>query len=694
MDNEISIIADRLRARLVRSAAQHVDSDPARELLRRQEGEGSWSDVDYGDDSRTHWKPLRHLSYLGTLVRAYRLPGGALEGDAKVRDAFLSGLQFWVTRDPQSDNWWYNVIGAPRILSDLLLLMIDQIPPDFVDRTAKCIHRSSFTRTGANLVDEASNLLTLACATGNTDLLREAIEHISNEVRVTTEEGIQQDDSFHQHGPQNMVISYGRGFAGDQAGYAALFAGTSFAFSRAKIRILSRFILDGQQWYIWGRQIDFHAMGRGAFRGNPGSHVWNAGGFAHLCRLMTDADPDRAAEYAAFGARVSGKQPAGSTGPRGNKHFWCSDTMVHRAPDWYASVRFHSTRAYATETRTNRENLKGYHLADGVYYVLQRGDEYHEVQPVWEYRKLPGLTFLDTDAPLPYGREVPLAGNTSFVGGASDGLSGVSVMDYDKGDVRAKKAYFFMDEGFVCLGAGITSGENENVLTTLNQCLLKSEVAILSGGAVAVLEQERFEAQDVRAIHHDGVSYVLLDDASVVIQAKQQDGSWREIEGRAPADPVPRDIFTCWVDHGASPTDATYAYRIVPGAKRDDLPGLASDETVGVLANTAELQAVHWAKEGVIQAIFHAPGELPLPGGGTLRVDTPCALILRPTGGTVLLTIADPGQESAQLIIILDGRYTGRGASYVADDQTTHIVVDLPKGPHAGQSVLVPLTQE
>ena len=300
---------------------------------------------------------------------------------------------------------------------------------------------------------------------------------------------------------------------------------------------------------------------------------------------------------------------------------------------------------------------------------------------------MPGLTFLDTDAPLPYGRNAPRAGNTSFVGGASDGLSGVSVMDYDKGGVRAKKAYFFANDGFVCLGAGITSSENENVFTTLNQCLLKSDVVALSEGSLTVLEEDRLEAQNVRAVHHDGVAYVLLDDASVVVRAIQQNGSWQEIEAKASADPVPRDMFTCWIDHGATPTDATYAYRVIPGAKRDDLSALADDGTVSILANTSELQAVHWEKEGMIQAIFHAPGELSLPGQGTLRVDTPCAVMLGTKGDTALLTVAEPTQENAQLILTLDGRYTGRGASYVSDDNTTYVVVDLPKGPYAGESV-------
>ena len=72
--------------------------------------------------------------------------------------------------------------------------------------------------------------------------------------------------------------------------------------------------------------------------------------------------------------------------------------MIHRTANFYASVRMHSTRVRAVEISVNRENLKGYHLSDGVYFLMQRGDEFHGIQPIWNYRKLPGLTYLNTDA--------------------------------------------------------------------------------------------------------------------------------------------------------------------------------------------------------------------------------------------------------------------------------------------------------
>jgi chondroitin AC lyase len=689
MSEEISLIAQRLRDRFLNSVPQDLEAR-TRTLLEGQAADGSWPDVDYDDQSNTHWKPSRHLSHLETLARAYRIAEGVYTGDAGVKEACRLGLGYWVERNPISKNWWFNVISSPRQLSAVLLLMADEFPPELVAAAAVLVHKSGFTRTGANLVDEAGNLLVLACATGDEGLLRRAVDHISGEVRVTADEGIQVDDSFHQHGPQNMVISYGSVFARDQAGYAELFAGTSFAYSTEQIRVLSRFVLDGQQWFIRGRQIDYHAMGRGAFRGGKGSHVWNARSFSTIARRLEAADADRADEYQAWARRVEGKEAAGWSGPLGNKHFWRSDAMVQREKKWYASVRFHSTRVYATETRTNRENLKGYHLADGVYFLLQRGDEYHQVQPVWNYRRLPGLTFLDTNAPIPYGSETPKAGNTVFVGGVSDGRFGAAVMDYDKGGVSAKKAYFFTPDGLVCLGAGISSAQAEPVLTSLNQCRLYTDITLLEKGKLVALQPEEVERDGIRAVHHDGVAYVLLDGQKVGVSARQQQGSWREVEAKASDEPVPQDIFTCWIDHGVGPNNAAYAYRIVPGVEAKDLPGLVNESSVRILANTPKLQAVYFEARQLTQAVFHAGGSLELPGGGVITADRACTLIWRRIGAEILLSVSDPAQHHRQLILHLQGRYIGRGAADLPVG--TRVVVDLPQGEYAGQTVIIPLS--
>ena len=520
------------------------------------------------------------------------------------------------------------------------------------------------------------------------------IDHIGGEIRITTEEGIQADDSFHQHGPQNYILGYGRSYAQNVTSIAVLLSGTSFAFPEEKIRILSRLVLDGQQWFIYGRQVDYHAMGREAFRGGPGRHNWNARILNAVTDNMAKADPARSTEHRTFAARIGGDVLPGASGPLGNKHFWRSDTMVHRADSWYGSVRFHSTRTYAVEVRVNRENLQGYHLSDGVTFLMQRGDEYHDLQPVWDYRKLPGLTFFDLDTPIPYGRDLPGKGNADFVGGASDGISGVAAMDFSKDGVSAKKAYFFTDQAIVCLGAGITSEQPERVLTSLNQCRLAPGIIVTREGKSSELTSPEIDETNLQAILHDGVAYIGLEGTSLILRTGTQSGSWSLVEERSSDDPLTEEVFTSYIDHGTKPADAAYAYQIVPGTSSNaDLAGLSKEASVRVLANTYELQAVHTASESLTQAIFHAPAVLDLPEGGRIRTDASGAIQYRAVGDKHLLTVADPTQKLRQLTITLDGRVTGLGASYDSGENVTRVTALLPDGPYAGQSVLIPLVQ-
>jgi chondroitin AC lyase len=691
VDKDLALIAERLRQEIL-NPTRLPNVDDVTQDIANISNDGSWSDIDYDDTSKTHWIPREHLRRILNLARAYRTPEGPLAESDEVRSAFLSGLRYWVERDPQSENWYRQSIGSPESLGDALLLMGDAVPSGLVEATGHLVRRSGFTRTGANLVWEASNLLTWACVTSDDGLLREVVEHIGSEIRVTTEEGIQPDDSFHQHGPQNYLLGYGRSYANSVTGIAVILSGTGFAFPDEKIRILSRLVLDGQQWFAYGRQIDYHAMGREAFRGRPGGrHNWNARSLAYISKNMEASDPERASEFQALAARATGTDAPGSSGPLGNKHFWRSDAMVHRAGNWYASVRFHSTRTYATEIRVNRENLRGYHLSDGVLFLMRRGDEYHDLQPVWDYRKLPGLTARQSPDPLPYGRRVPREGNTNFVGGASDGLAGVAAMDLQKDDVRAKKAYFFTDQGIVCLGSGITGDRPESVMTTLDQNRLASDIHFLRDEVAETLVGGRVEAQDIRAVVHDSVAYVMLESASLVIESGKRDGSWHRVEEKAPDERVPQDVFTCYIDHGANPTDASYAYRMIPGASAADLPGLVNQPSIRVLENTPAIQAVDIQSQGLIQAVFHAQGSLKLGDEDHLTVDAPCVVQLRVEGDNRSLTIADPTQELDQLTVTLTGKLNSPEATYAAAENVTRVVVQLPNGPLAGQSVVLPL---
>ena len=85
---------------------------------------------------------------------------------------------------------------------------------------------------------------------------------------------------------------------------------------------------------------------------------------------------------------------------------------------------------------------------------------------------MPGVTNPHVEI-VEYEKSESRTQNTSFVGGVSDGKYGVSAMDFSKQGTVAKKAWFWFDDEWVALGAGITSDHEWNIVTGINQSLLK-----------------------------------------------------------------------------------------------------------------------------------------------------------------------------------------------------------------------------
>lgn len=77
----------------------------------------------------------------------------------------------------------------------------------------------------------------------------------------------------------------------------------------------------------------------------------------------------------------------------------------------------------------NEDNLKGFYMGDGATYIYRNGDEYLNVFPFWDWRKIPGVTSYESDAPVPSPRSygTHTRNETAFgPGGVTDGHTGMT----------------------------------------------------------------------------------------------------------------------------------------------------------------------------------------------------------------------------------------------------------------------------
>lgn len=144
---EIDVVAQSLRDELVAGAPSE---SKALSTARQLGPDGRWPDLDYGDRARTDWSPGEHVVRLAQLAAAYRAHLYAPDEADELERAILAALTFWVKRDPQSDNGWFNSIHTPKYLSQTLLLMGDTVPESIWEQAVAIVRRSGFTHTGAN----------------------------------------------------------------------------------------------------------------------------------------------------------------------------------------------------------------------------------------------------------------------------------------------------------------------------------------------------------------------------------------------------------------------------------------------------------------------------------------------------------------------------------------------------------------
>ncbi|MGM0487438.1 MAG: polysaccharide lyase 8 family protein [Planctomycetota bacterium] len=685
---DLQTIKKRLRVRQLQGVDQGLRRQ-ANRYARDLAEDGSWAGVDYADKSRARWKPSEHLNRLVALARAQQSWDGSSGGNGKLKQAVLAAFRHWIEKDYQSDNWWWNIIYTPRQLVDVMVLMENALPAEDL-RKGLAITRRAWPKsdrqymTGANLVWRAKTAIKQACLEGNCQLLHTAASAVDDTAKIKSGEGIQADYSFHQHGPQLYSGSYGMAFTGDWAEMASLLRNTQFAFDTKHVRNFRGYLLDGQQWMVRDGLFDYSPCGRAVTRKGGTRPDTLREAALHLAKL----DTPRHEELVALARKLEDGSFDPGEGPRGNRNFWRSDFMVHRRKAFYASVNVTSTRTRGAEV-VNQEGIKSYHLAHGCNYLLLQADEYKSIFPVWDWQRVPGVTCEQIDGSLP--RPGGL-GSTDFAGGVSDGEYGAAAFIYhdrkNPGHAKAKKAWFFFDSEYVCLGAGIQCESDNPVYTSVNQCLLDGEVQVANDNGIVNVEQGQTESGNFRKVKHDGVTYVFPRSQKAFLSTQTQSGSWWEINHPSPKEPVTLPVFSLWIDHGEKPEAASYCYLVMIGAKWKESSTSAKDLPVQIIDNDPSLQAVYHRDLNTAQIVFYEPGRVQLPDGVEWTLNQPGMLMLRDVPGGVQLCVSSPEHRSGTVKITCNRELSGSNCAWNASEGVTEVIIDLPDGLHAGESVV------
>lgn len=674
-----------------------VSDERIKTLVETLQPDGRWPGIDYVDTTRTAFQHERHLSNMLALSIAYKKKGSPYKGNKQVRKTVHQALAFWLENDFICENWWWNQIGTPNTMVSMLLILDRDLSQEESDRMLKIAERGNMNASGARPSGDRIKIagLQAKAALFKRDAQEVAMlmKIIEGEIKFSTGRGMQHDFSFHHRTDWvNNTLSYGSGYAGAFIEWASNVADTEFRFSEQTIRLLIDYYIDGIcKQMVYGRISDPGILNRDIAR--PGEEkVWSPSAPEKL-RTLTNYRQAELDNIICLRKGDSSCEPVSFA-----KFFWRTDHFVFQRPNFYTSVRMYSTRNANMEMPYNGEGLMNHFRGDGTNYLSIRGDEYKRLTPVYDWMKIPGATIVQLDK-MPGESEIQKWGLTDYVGAVTDGMYGAVGFDFKSPHtgLAAKKAWFFFDKAYVCLGTNISSRMKNPVLTTVNQCLLNGEVTVSDADGIHLQEQGTRTKKEVRWVVHDKVGYYFLQKENVVLSNQRMEGSWKiaNRQTTVPADIVRQDVFTLSIDHGQSPDNGGYAYMVIPSVDSRSVENRVEEEGAVVLVNSPELQAVRHDGLNMAYAVFYKGGTLRINDKIAVEIESPGMLMMKynDSGEIQMLAVSDPTHFMKKLHLSVNQKIDwaaqeGIQTEWDKEKAFTRIVVDLPQDEYAGKSVI------
>lgn len=565
------------------------------ETLIREGKYAYFSDINYECQDIAIWDTLNHLYRMQEKLCSV---GVEFLKDGVLIEDMCAALNFWVEKDFQNPNWWFNQIGTVNTLSTLVIMLWEYLTDEQVLRANAIIRRGSAAAvpdilkwTGANLIWGIRNTVHHAVLTGDKKLMKLAAERTAQEISIAEglAEGIKPDMSFYQHGAVLYSCGYGRSFTCDTAQLIVIFSGSEFAINAEKTALFEKFLLEGQRYMMRGAAVDFQTVGREIARPD----ALSSSAFLSTLDLIIElGEFKRTNELKAYRDSLAGKTESFSS----TKYFPYSYFLSHNTREFHISVKGYHTNYKGSEWGL-RENRLGYNLnCGGVTAFMASGREYLNLNPLIDFSAIPGTTASAwNEARLWEASEgdwKSKPGTNDECDGWADGGYGVLYMRLEHDEISGYKSWFAFPKGMVCLGCAIQGPEP--LYTTVDQAFREGDSFFKS----VLARGER--------ITNGGFCYVNLSDSPIIAEEKEVIGSWKRNSLSESDEIVKGKVFIASIDHTNSDN---YAYAVV--AKEHSCDSILS------YVNTKEEQRVDFY-DGYSMAVKRENGKTKIIVNGVI----------------------------------------------------------------------------
>ena len=591
-NDDIAIVRQRVLEQMVWPASSTVPSIVKNALHYVQTLNSScyWPDVNYTDQSRAVWLTANHISRVTTMLQAYTVNGSTERNNTELLSAVHCALNVWLTRDWQNPNWWWNRISVPISVTGQLLMLNGNVSSFELQKIKEISYRANWWAgdiwtTGCNLVWMIQAQLYRSLATQNVTGIEQGFSRMWEDIIIQprNKEGVQNDFAYHFHGTQLLSGAYGRDWAINIFAFFLCSVGTQYAVDTDRLTVFSKFLVDGDAWMVIADKWDWHVRGRAATRANSEDNVgYNPDHIRAVAQVISDMTLRN--ELNDFADRIE-KLP-NAKAIIGSKHFYTADYHSHRRANWSATIKMQSTRTNPDECG-NGENLKREHTGQGTLNLFTTNiDDYHWVFPVLDWQALNGIT-VEHDIPLAdCGDAGRIQKLLPFVGGVSDGLFGLAMMDTATRNLTAQRSWHFYDDAIIALATNLTLTTPNIAWTTLaSRKLLVGQVTVgFFNSTIITLTDGNYsfpftsdKTSNVQWVHvgETDFGYVLQGQgqyASLGIEVGNKTGNFDTI-GAWNVNVTWRTL-KIWIDHGRGPYTLDYEYMILPNVSLEAMPAI------------------------------------------------------------------------------------------------------------------------
>lgn len=613
--------------------------------------------------------------------------------------ALEKGIEYWIgfdTTDFTFDNWYYEYITVPEYMSKTLFLLedfedVDEVILDklnaYMVQKIKEIDSVSKRDTGSNIILLQQNKIYYALYLEDANMLKNAFERMNKELRLAssmtelgdlwrarvwessatisglpdTYTGIQDDYAYLFHGPQLHSGLYGLTFL---CGVAEVLVDTNNLdlFPQDGVKNITDLLLEHYAYIGRGNTMDYSTVGRMIAEKDDSAGTNGYSVVYDACdNLVAFGSDYRRDELLAFSNSRPKDDGVITPAFTGHKYFYSADYTTHAKENYLFTLKASSARTIASECSSYR-NLKGRHLGDGVTFIYRTSKEYEDAFAAFNWYRLPGTTAEEKAFDeITTGSYTYESTKSQRVGGISFNDNGATSMELIRDDLTAKKSWFMFDDAIVCLGTDITADTDNNVYTSVNQCLSFGDALYaLSDGKLGTLAfgTGEIKIDSVKWVFHDGIGYIFNSKHNIYAENLSKKGdrydiSWRGSPVKHRTEIVERDIFSLWFNHKTDNT-TDYEYIIVPDTTSEKLNSYAESDTFKVLSNSSIVQAAGCGSE--VQAAFWAKGNLQF-GDYLISATDTCLVAATIENGKISLKAAvlDPEVTSVTINICKGG---------------------------------------